>query len=113
MDYKLFKDVDESVKGLFKNAIPLHHLPSATSRQYSPTASQFFITSDEDLKAMSAQEVQEIFRYRHIVVPGKPSGKKFDRATLRSMGLTRKRHIQGERYIVRLGYFFLFLMPSK
>jgi hypothetical protein len=112
-DSALFKGVDKSVKGLYHESKPLHHLPSARSREYSPGASEFFVTTDEELKAMSPQEVQDIMRHRHILVPGKPTGKKFDRATLRSIGsLSQKRHIQGEYHMVHCS-LFLFLMASK
>jgi hypothetical protein len=96
MDNTLFKSVEQSVRSLFKNGKPLHHLPSAKSRQYHQDASKFFIVSKEELEMMSAYEVQNIFRHRHILVPGKQSGKKFDRASLRSIGsLTQKRQVQG------------------
>jgi hypothetical protein len=109
MDSALFNAVDKSVKELYNKSKPLHHLPSARSRQYSPGVSEFFITTDEDLKAMSPQEVQDIMRYRHILVPGKPTGKKFDRVTLRSIGasLTQKRHIQSEYYIIYCSCLFV------
>jgi hypothetical protein len=100
MDYKLFKEVHQSIKGLFKDGKPLHHLPAAKLRQYTPNASRFFVTTDEELKTMSGQEIQAIFRNRHIIISGTPSGRKFDHTTLRSIGLAQKHQMQGECHAV-------------
>jgi hypothetical protein len=113
LDYPLFKSIDKSVKSLFKNGQPLHHLISAKSREYDPASSKFFVTNNEELDQMSPQEVQDIFRHRHILVPGKSSGKKFDRAALRFLGsMTQKRTIQGECCAIYDRYF-LSLMRYK
>jgi len=46
---------------------------------------------------MSGKEIQQVFRHRNILVPGKPTDLSFDREGLSRLGgLKTKRQIQGE-----------------
>jgi len=89
--------VDQSVTSRYQDGKPLHHLKSARSLKYDPNASQFFVVSREELEAMSGKEIQEVFRHRHILVPGHPTDFAFDRKGLSQLGgLKTKHQIQGE-----------------
>ena len=76
---------------------PLHYLDSARSLQYDRKASQFFVTTEEDFAKLKGTEIQEIFRHRHILIPGTaPDDFGFNREGLKALGsLTARRQIQG------------------
>jgi hypothetical protein len=101
VEYDILRNIQASVKGMYKNGKPLHHLDSARSTVYSSDSSNFFVTTMEDFQRLTAHEVQEIFRHRHILIPGTPpKNVKFDRAGLSNLSsLTAKREIQGEFFI--------------
>jgi hypothetical protein len=89
--------VNKSVTSQYQNGKPPHHLKSAKSPKYDPNVSQFFVVSQEELAAMSGKEIQEIFRHRHILVPGHSTDIDFDQNGLSKLGgLKTKRQIQGE-----------------
>jgi hypothetical protein len=59
----------------------------------------FFVISADEFSRLSAMEVHEIFKHRHIVVTGacSPEDVKFDRDGLMSLGsLTARREIHGK-----------------
>ena len=89
---------------LFKDGKPLHHLDSARALKYDSQASQFFVTSAEIFEKLQPEEVQNIFRDRHILIPGSASECiEFDHHGLATVGsLHVERDIQGE-------YDFFFL----
>lgn len=98
MEYPILSEIQSSVERLFKDGKPLHHLDSARALEYDSQASQFFVTSAEDFEKLQAEEVQNIFRDRHILIPGHaPEYIGFDRQGLATLGsLHTQRDIQGE-----------------
>lgn len=64
---------------------------------YNPDASEFFITTVEQFEKLKGHQIQEIFRHRHIVIPGTtPEDIEFNNQGLATLGLlTAKRQIQG------------------
>ena len=53
----------------------------------NPTSSVFYITNHEHFESLPAQEVQNIFRFQHIIVTGVPLGRtmEFDRQGLETL----------------------------
>jgi hypothetical protein len=85
---------------LYCNGKPLHHLDSARSLEYKPkeiATSSVFVVDAPTFRQMSAIDVQNVFRYRHILVTGVESEKmEFDQAGMSTLGsLTQTRHMQG------------------
>jgi hypothetical protein len=97
-EYPLLRGIQASVQALFANGRPLHHLDSARSLDFSPAASSCFVTTVNDFNNLSAAQVQDIFRHRHILIPGAVKEDiKFDRQGLATLGsLTTVRTVQGE-----------------
>jgi hypothetical protein len=98
VEYKLFRTIQKSVESLFEEGRPLHHLDSARSLEYDPEASAIYVTSERAFNQLSSQQIQEVFRRRHILIPATtPPDVKFDRKGLSTLGcLTTERQIQGE-----------------
>lgn len=97
----LLKDIQRSVERLYVKGRPLHHLESARTVQYDPTStnvSSIFVVWANLFKDLSPEDIQNILRYRHILVLGvEVEEMYFDLAGLSSLGsLTRPRSIQGE-----------------
>jgi hypothetical protein len=69
-------------------ATPPHRLHTAQSKTYDPRMmSCIFVTLWTSFKAMTAREIQEIFRHRHILVLDAPVEKlNFDCEGLETMG---------------------------
>jgi hypothetical protein len=101
VEHTLLRETQESVERLFVNGLPPHHQESSRSLNLLPGASKFFVTTPEDFVKMKPKEVQDIFRHRHILVPGTPpSDFQFDRAGLGQLGsLDDFREIQGLLFI--------------
>jgi hypothetical protein len=85
------------VESRYIDGKPLHHQPSARAIDYSPQASEFFVTTAEDFARLKGHQVQDIFRHRHIVIPGTgPEDLQFNHQGLASLGLLMAtRQIQG------------------
>lgn len=87
----------------FTDGLPPHLLPSARKKEYTPEASSIFVVDFDDFKSMTAQEVQDIFRHRHILVRNGPvETRPFNLESLEMLGsLTTKVSMQG-RFRVHL-----------
>ena len=85
------------MQALYEGDRPRHHQDSAKSLDYQEGLSQFFITSLEDFSRLQPAQVQEVFRNRHIVIPGQPPEDfKFDKRGLsRLASLRAPMNIQG------------------
>jgi hypothetical protein len=59
--------------------------------------SEFFFTTADAFEKLKGSQIQEIFRHRHIVIPGQPQEEfQFNRRGLSMLGsLTAPREIQG------------------
>jgi len=97
LEYPLFSAIQKSVESLYQDGWPPHHLDSARSLEYDPNGSDFYVTTHEEFAKLKATQIQEIFRHRHIIIPGRPlEDFKFDRDGLKAVGsLTARRQIQG------------------
>ena len=97
-EFTLLEEIQTSVQRTYKDGRPLHHLPSARSKEYSPDASSIFVIDASDFRQMSATEIQGIFRHRHILVLGVPTeDMEFDLEGLSSVGsLLLPRNGQGK-----------------
>lgn len=107
----MLSEIQSSVERLFKDGKPLHHLDSARALEYDPQASHFFVTSAESFDKLEAKEVQNIFRNRHILIPGSASEEyiKFDHRGLATVGsLHVERDIQGDFFYLN---FWSWLNP--
>ena len=93
----MFKNMIKAIKRLFVDGRPPHHLPGASSLEYEHGSSQFFVTTQAEFEMLEPTQVQEIFRHRHILVPGNPPlDFTFDEEGLSRLGsLTAPREIQG------------------
>jgi hypothetical protein len=103
LEYGRIREVQASVEARYDNLRPLHHHPSARQLEFDRKASVFFVANYEDYLKLSASQVQEIFRHRHIVVYDVPTeDMEFDRDGLSSLGsLTQPMDIQGEFQVYR------------
>jgi len=88
----------ENVERGYYQGCPPHHLPEAQDRHYTNQRSRIFVTSPSSLRDLSARSIQEIFRFRHILVTGaKAPNSRFDRYALSRLGsLETMRVIHGE-----------------
>jgi hypothetical protein len=89
----------------FRDGLPPHLHPSARSKEYTPGASSIFVVDLEDFRSMTAQEVQEVFRHRHILVRKSPiETTGFNLDALEMLGsLTTKVPMQGRLQAHLLG----------
>jgi hypothetical protein len=81
----------------YVNGHPRHHQSTARQANLQPNASMFFIVDFHQYITLSAQQIQEIFQDRHIVVINIP-GRTYpwSRKTLAMLGsLTQDRDIHG------------------
>lgn len=76
---------------------PRHYLLSAQNIHQQAGASVFCILNFQTYVSLSAHQIQDIFRYRHIVITDIPSRKySWSRETLGMLGsLTQDRDIHG------------------
>lgn len=99
-EFSLLEEIQTSVERLYQDGRPLHHLPSARAKEYSPEGSSIFVVDASDFMQMSAKEIQAIFRHRHILVLGVPTDQMaFDLEGLSTLGsLVLPREGQGKLF---------------
>ena len=85
------------VEELYVDGRPHHHLAAARNTA-ATTESIFFVVTYEDYMKLSDQDIQDIFRHRHIVVTDIPSREyQWSLETLAKLGsLQQQREIQGK-----------------
>lgn len=102
MEYPNLKEIQDGVTGLYEAGRPPHHMDGAMLTDYDPRAggSHFFVASADTFEKLDGDQIQAIFRHRHILIPGSsPSHCGFNREGLASLGsLTAPRHIQGSGF---------------
>jgi hypothetical protein len=80
----------EMVEEKYVNGVPLHRLPDAQDVD-AEGGSTIFVVDFADFDEMDAQEIQDIFRRRHILVLNVPSKKvSFDRNALSLLAPLKK-----------------------
>ena len=88
---------------LYRDGRPRHHEEGAASLEYDPLSgtSAFFVTTIDEFENFGGEEVQEIFRNRHILIPGPaPKDFRFNLQGLANLGsLDAKRTLQGTCHI--------------
>lgn len=97
-EFSLLEEIQTSVERIYKDGRPLHHLPSARSKVYTPDVSSIFVVDAAEFMKMSAHEIQGIFRHRHILVLDVPTEHmEFDLEALSTLGsMLLPRHGQGK-----------------
>jgi hypothetical protein len=103
IEYALLADIHKNIESQYQSDRPPHHQPNATMQEYRPEASQFFVTTAEIFGKLGGEDIQEIFRHRHIVISGSSSeGLRFDHHGLASLGsLDAFREIQGRKFVAK------------
>ena len=98
VEHRLLAEVVEMVEDNYVLGQAPHRLHTAKSTTYDPSASSIFVTEWTSFKAMSAREIQDIFRHRHILVLDAPVEElDFDRDGLETLGsLHLSRTVQGK-----------------
>jgi hypothetical protein len=98
VEHRLLAEVFEMVQANYVQGRAPHRLHTARSKTYDPRVSSIFVTQWASFKAMSAREIQEIFRHRHILVLDAPVEQlNFDRDGLETLGsLHLSRTVQGK-----------------
>jgi hypothetical protein len=98
LEYSTIKEIQKIVKDGFVDNLPPHLHASARQKEYTPDASSIFVVDFDDFKSMTAKEVQDIFRHRHILVRNSPvETRPFDLESLEMLGsLTAKVSMQGQ-----------------
>jgi hypothetical protein len=94
------------VESLYEQGRPLHHLPSASEVEFDSEGSSIFVVSYQAYMQMDAQEIQNVFRDRHILVHGVPQQEpiEFDLEGLSTVGsLKQTRTVQGQSFCFRTG----------
>ena len=97
----MLAEIQANVKRLFQQDKPLHHLDSARALEYDPKGSVFYVTTTQEFDKLDADQIQEIFRRRHILIPGTPEQDvRFDRIGLATLGSFKAtREIQGKVFL--------------
>jgi len=97
-EHRLLKETMENVEQGYCEGCPPHHLPEAHDHHYTDQRSRIFITSSSSFRELSARDIQEIFRFRHILLTGADApNSRFDRYALSRLGsLETMRVIHGE-----------------
>lgn len=97
-EYGFLGKIKDMVEQQMTGGIPLHRRPSARDRHRQEGQSSIFVVEWKDFDEMSAKEIQDIFRHRHILVRNWPEKVlKFDRDGLSSLGPMQKdSSFQGE-----------------
>ena len=92
LESKVFTEIMEMVESRYLNDLPLHRFPSARSIEYDPEGSSIFIVEANVFEKMSAVEIQNIFRHRHILVLNTPQSQlSFDREGLSTLAPLKKK----------------------
>jgi hypothetical protein len=100
----LLRDIQANIEATYQDGKPLHHLPSARDSDYDPNdpnVSSIFVVDYVNFKDMAPNEIQEIFRDRHILVVGAPKDEdaKFDADSLSLVGdMDSPREVMGMFY---------------
>jgi hypothetical protein len=68
LEYGVLHNVQQLVEANYVNGRPRHHLDSSRNPSLQDGASIFFIVEHVDFAKMSARQIQDIARFRHIVV---------------------------------------------
>ena len=86
-----------SVQSGFKKGCPPHHALQAQSVKWKSNSSHVFVASASKFQKLTAEEIQDIFRHRHILIPAdEVSTTPFNRRNLAKLGsLHAPRCIQG------------------
>ena len=96
-EVKVLQNVQKLVEECYVDGRPRHHL--AAARNPAPTTeSIFFVVTLEDYNKLSEQDIQDIFRHRHILVTDIPAREyPWNLETLAKLGsVHQQREIQGE-----------------
>jgi hypothetical protein len=110
LEYSFLQKIKEMVSPHFSMGMPLHRLESARDRVLRPGQSSIFVVEWADFDKMESREIQEIFRYRHILVVNWPEKTiKFDRAGLSLLApMKKQKEFQGKLSdIARFIYLFV------
>jgi hypothetical protein len=87
IEHNLLKRIQKSIEDGYMNGIPRHHHASAKMLDVRQGSSQFFVTTPEDFAQLSGEDVQGIFRDRHVLIPGGSSKRSsFSRKGLAELG---------------------------
>jgi hypothetical protein len=93
-----------SIERRFQNGQPPHHHHDAQEITFTNQQSCIFLTTPEKMAQLTALQIQDIFRHRHILITGLASPEShFDRKELSRLGsLTAQHSIQGvyQAYII-------------
>ena len=77
-DTETLRKVEAVIQAKFKNGLPPHLQPDATSMTYSGgDQSRIFVTSHSEFSSLHARDIQNILCNRLILVHGNPSGYNF------------------------------------
>ena len=94
VENKLLQDIHNNVEAGYIDGRPPHHHPSARERSYdpeNPPPSCIFVCKSEDLNTISSEDIQEVYRHRHILVTGVPlQDEGFSLATLKNYASLHK-----------------------
>jgi hypothetical protein len=71
-DTNTLRKVEALIQAGFKDGLPPHLLPNASSRKYVPGSDQsrIFVSSHAEFSGLDAVDVQDILRHRLILVHG-------------------------------------------
>jgi hypothetical protein len=96
MDY--LEQIDRCVRSRFVDFSPKIHASGARDVDFDPMESCIFVVDHSKFMTMDAHVIQQIFRYRHILVVNVPAeDMKFDLNGLSRVGsLSRVLEIQGK-----------------
>ena len=87
IEHALLRRIQKSVEKGYRDGLPPHHQESAQMLNPEAGGSQFFVTTTEAFARLSGDEVQAIFRDRHILIPGDSSApSSFSRKGLAELG---------------------------
>ena len=92
---------------MYQNDRPLYHLDSARSLAYDPNdpgVSSIFVTDAAEFKKMAPKNIQDVLRYRHILVTGHDTeNMQFNLEGLATLGsLSQVRDMQGKSNVTHL-----------
>ena len=91
LEYNCLRKIMNMVESRYVNELPRHRLPSARERCLQEGQSSIFVVEWKDFQEMEAQQIQDVFRHRHILVRNWPEKTvKFDRAGLAMLGPLKK-----------------------
>jgi hypothetical protein len=91
LEYGFLEKIKQMVEQQYSGGVPPHRRPSARDQNIQENQSMIFIVEYDEFKDMTAQEIQEIFRHRSILVRNWPEKTvKFDRDGLSELGPLHK-----------------------